>query len=262
MPAANYVDFGGLRGYIIDVAALIFERTDGKIFLMNNGTGGSVATAKENVTISNGWISAPQAIIDTTQTHTISYTTNLTDIWMIAGMNNVTVEKKTSYKVRAGDNYEIQAGDEGEAKFVIDADASNIYIEGFSQAESGEPTSGKFAVTSADGKTTVTFLATDVNIGDVIPVVYDVTLESAHVVDMPNSSKAAIGKLTRLTPIYAEDDEGSDIKGYIRDVFYKVKVTGVPGFDQSYKSESSHTIEFQSIAPKAANAVERSLIIG
>ena len=80
MPASNYVDFGGLRGYIIDVAALIFERTDGKIFLMNNGTGGSTATAKGNVTLSNGWISAPQAIIDTTQTHTISYTTNLTPL--------------------------------------------------------------------------------------------------------------------------------------------------------------------------------------
>lgn len=264
MANANYVHFGDLRGYIIDAAALIFERSDGKVFLMNNGTGGSVSTTKENVTISNGWISSPQAIIDTTANDVISYTSNLTDLWMIAGMNNTTVETKTDYTVRDGDNYLIEedAVDNTLAGFTIKGTVSNLAIEGFTKMEgTATPTTGKFQI-QADGEDTkVTFLKSDVIVGDVIPVVYDRVKSKAYVVEVPQSIKAATGKLTRITPIYAENDEGSDVKAQIRDVFSKVKVTTVPGFDQSYKSESSHTIEFQSIAPKAANAWRRKIEI-
>jgi len=268
MAHANYVNFGDVRGYIIDAAALIFERSDGKAFLMNNGSGGSVSTTKENITISNGWINSAQAIIDTTSSDTISYTSNLTDLWLIAGVNNVTMEQKTNYTVRDGDNYQIEDDeDEDLASFTIEGEVSNLYIEGFELFEGeGKPTTGKFKVTPTTGAggdkaTKVSFLKSDVNVGDVMPVIYDRIKTKAYVVALPNNLKAATGKLTRITPIYAEDDESSEVKAQIRDVFYKVKVTNVPGFDQSYKSESSHTIEFQSVAPKAANALRRTIEI-
>lgn len=257
----NYVNFGDVRGYIIDAACLIFERSDGKNFLMKNATGGSVSTAKENVTLSNGWISAPQAIIDTTMTDTISYTSNLTDLWLIAGVNNLTMEKKTSYTVREGDYYVFEADESGTtAGFSIAGTASNLSIEGFILG-TGEtdPATGTYHIKTEGESTRVTFLLSDVVVGDTIPVIYDVVKTTAYVVAMPQSVKSATGKLTRITPIYSEDDEASEVKAQIRDVFPKVKVTGVPGFDSSYKAESTSTIEFQSMAPKAANAVRRTI---
>lgn len=264
MANANYVNFGDVRGYIIDAAALIFERADGKTFLMNNGTGGSVSTTKDNITLSNGWISSPQSIIDTTSSDTISYTSNLIDLWMIAGVNNTAVQKKTSYTVRDGDNYQLMEDEDTTlASFIISGTVSNVYIDGFTQMTEAaiDPTTGKFQVIADGDDTKVLLLKSDIDIGDVIPVIYDRVKSKAYVVELPQSIKAAFGKLTRITPIYSENDESSDVKAQIRDVFAKVKVTGVPGFDQSYKSESSYTIEFQSVAPKAANALRRTIEI-
>ena len=49
--------------------------------------------------------------------------------------------------------------------------------------------------------------------------------------------------------------------GYIIQHFPYVKVSQVPGFERSYKSESSHTIEFQTITKSTANAKKPELRI-
>ena len=254
----NYVDLGAVSGYIIDPAYLIFERQDGKTFLLCNGTSGGVDTTQESITISNGWITSPRAVIDTTSEDTITYTSNLTDLWAIAGVNNLELKKETA-TVTMGDYYIVEAIDDTTGGFTIDAEATDLQIEGFELAEALE--AGKYTMETSEGVTTITMLLADVPAGATLPVTYKMVKADAHSVTWTGVTGTAKGRLTRVTPLYSEDDEASAVTAHIFDTFEKVKVTGVPGFDSSYKSESSSTIEFKSMAPKAANAVKRKLTI-
>lgn len=131
---SNYVDLGAVSGYIIDPAYLIFERQDGKTFLLCNGTSGSVDTTQESITISNGWITSPRAVIDTTTEDTIQYTSNLTDLWSIAGVNNL-VLKHEATDVTMGDYYmvyevPVDGGEATEGTFTIESETKEVIIEG------------------------------------------------------------------------------------------------------------------------------------
>ena len=258
----NMIDMGAVRGYIIDVSHLIFERKDGKKFLMVNGTSGSVATASENITISNGWITSPRAVIDTTATDTIQYTSNLTDLWLIAGVNNIDLTEGAQ-TVTAGDYYQVMedAENENQGMFDIEGDISDITIEGMELVEGSAPSTGKFTATKGDNKSTVHLMLADYEVGSEIPVFYTKKSAEGYGMNWKNVIGNAAGRLTRVTPLYAENDEGSEVTAYIYDTFEKVKVTQVPGFDNGYKSESSATIEFQSVASKAANATRRHMSI-
>ena len=258
----NMIDMGAVRGYIIDVSHLIFERKDGKKFLMVNGTAGSVATASENITISNGWITSPRAFIDTTSTDTIQYTSNLTDLWLIAGVNNIELTEGAQ-TVTAADYYAVLEDTENDTQgmFEILGDVSDITIEGMELVEGGTPSAGKFAVTKGTDKSTVHVMLADYPVGEEIPVFYTKNSADGYGMNWKNVVANATGRLTRVTPLYAENDEGSAVSAYIYDTFEKVKVTQVPGFDNGYKSESSATIEFQSMGTKAANATRRHMSI-
>lgn len=260
---SNYVDLGAVSGYIIDPAYLIFERQDGKTFLLCNGTSGSVDTTQESITISNGWITSPRAVIDTTTEDTIQYTSNLTDLWSIAGVNNL-VLKHEATDVTMGDYYmvyevPVDGGEATEGTFTIESETKEVIIEGLEHGDS--VTQGYFTTDVQNGKTVVTLLLEDIPAGATIPVVYKMEKADAHYVEWTGVTGTAKGRLTRVTPLYAEDDEASAVTAHIYDTFEKVKVTGVPGFDSSYKSESTSTIEFKSMALKATNAVKRKLVI-
>lgn len=260
--ASTFIDLGKVKGYIIDVANMIFHRSDGMHFLMNNGTSDSISTSKENVTISNGHLSTPRAIIDTTATTTISYSTNLTDLWLIAGMYGETLKADTSAKVTLGEWYEIEDLGESKLGFSIDAEASNVRINGFEAAGGSEQAAtGKFAVTSGKGKTTIEFAAGDVTVGQQVSVVYEKSVTESYSAPVSGESKAASGSIDTYTPIYSENSENSEVVGYIIQHFPYVKVSQVPGFERSYKSESSHTIEFQTITKSTANAKKPELRI-
>ena len=251
-----YIQRGKISGYIIDVAALIFNRSDGQMFVLNNGTSGSVSESRENVTISNGWITSPQAIIDTTKTKTIQYQTNLTDMMMIAGMLNSSVTIADS-SVWMPEIYEVLAvsGEATMGQFTIAHEITDIYIQGMTRDTVGAaPTTGKYLATIGTGSTVVKVLLADIPLGEEVTVAYEFTEEDAYVVTETNGTHSATGTLTRVLPIYSEDDEASDIIGYLNNDVGRVKVTTTPGFDNSYKSESSHTVEFTVIAPKAVNA--------
>lgn len=263
MAEATYVNLGKVQGYIIDPAALLFERKDGKNFLMRNGTSGSVSTSKDNITISNGWIQTPQLVLDTTTEDVISYTSNMTDLWLIAGANNLIMESG-SHTVTDANYYVIeQDGDSSTiGTFEIEGEVTNVKIEGLESMTGSTPTAGKFIVSTSGGNTVVKLLTADRPVGDEIAVTFSRTMADSFSMEFGQNTPSAVGRLTRITPIYASEDDGGKISAYIYDVFSKVKVTGVPGFDQNYKSESTSTIEFTSVAQKAANAVRRKIVVG
>lgn len=256
-----YVNIAGYQGYIIDVAYALFDRADGKSFLMQNGSSTSTASTLDNVTISNGWLVSPQIIIDTTRTYTFTYTSNMTDVMLIAGVNNLTLNQG-AVTVRDGGYFtaETVTGTPANVQFVIPVAASDLYIDGLEQAET--LAAGKYTVASADGQTTVTMLAADVPAGSEVAVIYTTTsAETASNMDFNGNTPSATGRLTLKWPLYTSQDEGAGINAYIYQTFPKVKVTQVPGFDNSYKSEGSASIEFTSLSQRSVNAKNWSISI-
>ncbi len=259
----NFIKLGDVQGYIIDVANMLFERSDGKAFLMQNASSTSTATSMDNVTISNGWLSTPQLIVDTTRTTTITYTTNMTDAMLIAGVNNIELTTGTATPYRDGAYYTAEAGTGSNVTFTIQGTVTDLYIDGFEQGES--VAAGKFTVTAGSGTpatTVVTMLASDVPVGTELAVIYTRAGDAEdYVMSYNSATPAATGKLTCVWPLYAAQDEGSAINAYLRQVYPKVKVTQVPGLDNSYKSEGSASIEFTSMAQRSANAKDWYIII-
>lgn len=256
-----YVEIGGFQGYIIDVAYALFDRNDGKSFLMQNGSNTTTASSMENVTISNGWLAAPQIIIDTTRSYTFTYTSNMTDVMLIAGVNNLTMTAGAT-ALRDGGYYTAQAvsGTPANVSFEIPAVATNLYIDGMEEDDS--LATGKFTVTAGTNKTTVTMLAADVPDGTEVAVIYTVNSAATdYSMAFKGNTPSATGKLTLKWPLYTSQDEGAGIAAYIYQTFPKVKVTQVPGFENGYKSEGSATIEFTALSQRSVNADSWSIAV-
>lgn len=176
------------------------------------------------------------------------------DMFEMAGATNAVVG---DVGVRASARYEVSAG----LKITIpmEVQAGSVYINGFDQAETAS--TGKFAVkitaATADqaGSTEITFAEGDVLVGDTIRVAYKRRAVESAVVSDHTNSKTVKGELTLTWPVYSAgiDCTESTIKGYLHRVFYRVRATAMPGFDNSYKSASTNSITFAAIDPKRAD---------
>lgn len=252
-----------LQGYNIDVSNLLFVRSDGKRFLMCNGTGTTGSTNMENITISNGWATDPRTVINTTTTTTIQYTTNMFDAWLIAGMNGLDATQG-SVAPTMFDVYEVEAvtGDNTHGHIVIDREVSNVAIDGLVAVTDTTPVSaGKFKATADNGETVIELMLSDLPVGAKTGVSYTVTDANGWTIEWDQSIKTVSGKLYRLTPLYGEDDQNAGIAAYVCEEYGRVKVTQLPNLDNSYKAESQQTIEFTTLAAKGSNAAPRKMYI-
>jgi hypothetical protein len=125
--------------------------------------------------------------------------------------------------------------------------------------ESGETAAeGVFTVTaSTEGtpETTLTFFAGDVAIGDTLRVAYRRRVNAASVATVKTNSSTAKGALYAHWPVYSSgtDCTESSVKGYLHLYIPRVRVTALPGFDNSYKSAATNSITFSAIDPKRAD---------
>lgn len=121
-----------------------------------------------------------------------------------------------------------------------------IHIEGLELAEAAAE--GKYAVASADGKTTVTFTAGD--LGDLVVVNYSY-IETVQEANIDNKS-SAIGEAIMQYPVYGSGDDctESSIIGYVNLKVYRARVTGQPGLDGSYKTASTFQFTLSALDAK------------
>ncbi len=114
--------------------------------------------------------------------------------------------------------------------------ANSVRINGFEEATVAA--AGKFAVkitTEATPSTEITFFEGDVEVGNTIRVAYRRRVNSASVATVKTNSTTAKGALYAHWPVYSSgtDCTESAVKGYLHLYIPRVRVTALPGFDNS-----------------------------
>ena len=137
--------------------------------------------------------------------------------------------------------------------------AKSVRINGFEEAD--EASNGYFAVTVSESgtpSTVMTFLEGNVAVGDTIRVAYRRRVNGASLATVKTNSTTAKGSLYAHWPVYSSgtDCTESAIKGWLHLYVPRVRVTALPGFDNSYKSAATNGVTFAAIDPKRAGASE------
>ena len=156
--------------------------------------------------------------------------------------------------------YEVQSGLKITLPFEVQE--KSIRINGFEEA--AEAATGKFSVTTTKDtpSTVITFFADDVAAGDTLRVAYRRRVNSASVATVKTNSTTAKGALYAHWPVYSSgtDCTESAIKGYLHLYIPRVRVTALPGFENSYKSAATNGVTFSAIDPKRADAKMYDLV--
>ena len=150
--------------------------------------------------------------------------------------------------------YEVKAGLKITLPFEVQE--KSVRINGYTEAD--EAAAGKFAVkiaTDASPSTEITFFEGDVEAGDTLRVAYRRRVNGASVATVKTNSTTAKGALYAHWPVYSSgtDCTESAVKGYLHLFVPRVRVTALPGFDNSYKAASTNAVTFSAIDPKRAD---------
>ena len=150
--------------------------------------------------------------------------------------------------------YEVKAGLKITLPFEVQE--KSVRINGYIEADAAA--TGKFAVkitTDTSPSTEITFFEGDVEAGDTLRVAYRRRVNGASVATVKTNSTTAKGALYAHWPVYSSgtDCTESSVKGYLHLFVPRVRVTALPGFDNSYKSASTNAVTFSAIDPKRAD---------
>lgn len=169
-------------------------------------------------------------------------------------MANAVTMKQADVATLESKLYEVAEG----SKIVIpyETQAGSVKINGFEAAEAAA--AGKFSVevVSEDApSTTITFFEGDVAVGDTLRVAYRRRVNGASVATVKTNSTTAKGSLYAHWPVYSSgtDCTESSVKGWLHLYIPRVRVTALPGFDNSYKSAATNSVTFSAIDPKRAD---------
>lgn len=149
--------------------------------------------------------------------------------------------------------YEVAAG----LKITIpyEVQTGSVRISGFEEATT--TAAGKFSVTAGTEtpSTEITFHEGDLDVGDTVRVAYRRRVNGASVATVKTNSTTAKGALYAHWPVYSSgtDCTESAVKGYLHLYIPRVRVTALPGFDNSYKSAATNGVTFSAIDPKRAD---------
>ena len=226
------------EGYIVDNPDQDFTRCDGVHFHFDEVNTASISRTNNVVTITGGQKSLPLAYIETDKTVEITFASSLftMDIFMMA--NNAEIEV-----VDAGVDEATLVQVETGPKVVLpfEVETGSVYIRGLEETEEETAAEGKFKVaitaSTADtaGKTEITLNASDVAVGDEFRVFYTRRVVNGYELNEYTDSTMAKGSLTAHWPLYSSGTDCSEatLKGMLHWLFYKVRATAAPGFDNS-----------------------------
>lgn len=138
----------------------------------------------------------------------------------------------------------------------FEVQTGSVRISGFEEADTAS--AGKFAVTidtTTDHDTEIAFHEGDIAVGTTVMVAYRRRVNGATIATVKTNSTTAKGSLYAHWPVYSSgtDCTESAIKGYLHLYVPRVRVTALPGFDNSYKSAATNAVTFSAIDPKRAD---------
>lgn len=212
------------------------------------------------LTITGGQSNYPLAYIETDRTLEFTFASAEFSLDMF-GMANATPIKKKDTSTLESKLYRVGVG--LTITIPYQTKEGSLRIKGFTEAD-GAPEAGKFTVDyGQDGEpeTVITFNTGDCAVGDTMRVAYRRRVNGASVATVLTNSRTAKGSLSAHWPVYSSGTDANDssIKGYLHLEIPRVRVTALPGFDNSYKSAATNSITFAAIDPKDADAQMYSL---
>lgn len=169
-------------------------------------------------------------------------------------MANAVQMKQSDVSTLESKLYEVTTGLKITLPYEVQIDS--VRINGFEKADAAA--AGKFSVAAGEGDaptTVITFFEGDVAIGDTLRVAYRRRVNGASVATVKTNSTTAKGSLYAHWPVYSSgtDCTESAVKGYLHLFVPRVRVTALPGFDNSYKSAATNSVTFSAIDPKRAD---------
>lgn len=244
-----------LKGFIADNPNIEFERCDGKVFSYDAVNTASMNNTSDSLTINGGQSRFPLAIIDTTSALEFTFASSEFSLDMFAMANATNIaDGDAAYDTLESKLYEVKAN---KVEIPVKITAGTVKINGMDLA-AGDTTdaTGKFAVKAEGSKVTVTFFAGDFADGDTVRIAYRRVIgDKANVMTVKTTSTTAKGALYAHWPVYGAgtDCTESAIKGWLHLYVPRVRVTALPGFDNSYKSAATHGVTFTALDPKRAD---------
>ena len=244
------------NGYLADVPNIEFVRCDGTVFAYDELSTASMTAGHNMITITGGQGNFPLAYIDTDSTLEFTFES--------AQFNMEIFEMANAAKIVEGDfgvlesaRYDVEDGLKINLPFEIKS--GSAYIRGMEEASA--VAAGKFKVeitasaAATAGNTVITFNEGDVTVGQTVRVSYKRRIVSGAKVPVKTTSTTAKGELYAHWPIYSAGDNCADaaVKGILHLHIFRVRVTALPGFSNSYKSASTNGLTFAAMDPKKGN---------
>lgn len=210
----------------------------------------------EMLSITGGQGAYPLAYIPTTRTLEFTFASAEFTLDMFAMSNDVPVKSAdtSTFESRI---FNVVAGNKITLPF--QTKTGTVRIKGFALAEGETPETGKFTVVHGESEaatTTVTFDPTDAPVGTKMRVAYRRRVNGASVATVQTNGRTAKGSLFAHWPVYSSGTDTADsaIKGYLHLEIPRVRVTALPGFDNSYKSAATNSVTFAAVDPREADA--------
>ena len=245
-----------LNGYIADNPNIDFERCDGTVFSYDEVNTASMTNNSNVITINGGQGNFPLAYIETDKTQEITFTSSEFTMDMFA-MANAGKTEEGDVGTQETKRFEVEDG----LKIVIpyETQKESVKIRGLAAGEAAAAGTYAVEVTTAGadtaGSTTITLNEADATKGDTIRVSYRRRVVDAHTLTVKTNGTTAKGALYLHWPVYSSgsDCTESAIKGWLHMYIPRVRVTALPGFDNSYKSAATNGVTFSAIDAKRAD---------
>lgn len=244
-------------GYIADNPNLDFERCDGEVFSYYEVNTANMSNTANVQTITGGQGNYPLAYIETDKALEFTFASSQFTLDMFV-MANAAKAIEGDVGTLETKRYEVGTGQTVTLPFEVQE--GSVKIRGLTQAEAAAAGSFSVKITAATadaaGSTVITLAADDATAGDTIRVSYRRRVVNAQRVQVRTDSTTAKGALYAHWPVYSSgtDCTESSIKGWLHLYIPRVRVTALPGFDNSYKSASTNSITFAAIDPKRADS--------
>ena len=250
-------------GYLADVPEIDFVRCDNTMFSYDELSSASMNAGHNMITITGGQGNFPLAYIDTDSTLEFQFESAQFKL-DIFEMANGTKQVEGDFGVFDSDRYDVEDGLKITLPFEIKTGSANI--RGLEEAS--DVAEGKFKVTitastaQTAGKTEIEFNDGDVTVGQTIRVGYQRRAVGASKVPVKTTSTTAKGELYARWPIYSDGTSCKDaaIKGILHLHIFRVRVTTLPGFSNSYKSGATIGLTFAAMNPKKGNKAMYDLV--
>ena len=235
------------QGFMADVPDITFIRCDGTAFSYDTLTSASMTHNHNTITITGGTGSFPLAYIDTDSSLEFTFECAEFNLDIFEMANAVDIEEGDFGSYESG-MYAVETGVKINLPFEVKS--GSVKIRGL--VEDSAAAAGKFAVAitastaSVEGKTEITLDSGDATVGDTIRVVYQRHIVNGARVPVLTTSTTAKGSLYANWNIYSDGASCADatIKGILHLVIYRVRVTALPGFSNSYKQASTNSLTF------------------